>query len=153
MFVEVVCKNGCDSTCVHSLFLRCIAVCLFVCSFVFSTIGADSFLLAVECVWATVLANAGGGREECTFFVCVWCGCYKLAVSFVVVPRFLVFVCMLKSPIFLAATAVLFFFHFAIAACSVGWQRMALVQLFCPCVSANVLGYFRKSMFLANHFL
>ena len=67
--------------CIRYFCAALLFVCLFVSSFVLSTIGADSFLLAV------------------------------------------------------------------------GWQRMALVQLFCPCVSANFLGYFRKSMFLANHFL
>ena len=156
MFVEVVCKNGCDSTCAFVFFWRCIAACLFVClfyySFVFPTIVADSFLLAVEWVWATVFANPGGGREVCTSFFLFYAVATNLQF-FVVVTSFLVFVCMWKPPIFLAATAVLFFFISPLPlARSVGrgW-------LWCGCfihvVSANFLGYFKKSMFLAKHFL
>ena len=142
---------------VHSFFLalHCLLVCLFVClfvfSFVFPTIVADSFLLAVEWVLATIFANPGGGREVCTSFFLLWCGCYKLAV-FCCCSQLSCVRVYVETSHFSCRNRCAFFISPLPLARLVGsgW-------LWCGCfvhvVSANFLGYFKKSMFLAKHFL
>ena len=93
-------------------FWRCIAACLFVCLFI-HLFSPPSWLIVFFLRWngygrPFLRIQAVDGRCARLFLF------YAVATNFqffVVVPSFLVFVCMWKPPIFLAATAVLFSFR------------------------------------------